>query len=118
MKRFAKGRPRHKAGSMNSTEKAYADRLTLLQQGGQIAWFAFEAVKFRLADKTFYTPDFAVMLADSTMEIHEVKGFWEDDARVKIKVAAEMFPFVFRAFKPVAKNRGGGWEEEVFGGAE
>lgn len=33
------------------------------------------------------------------MECHEVKGFWTDDAKVKIKVAAEQYPFRFIAFK-------------------
>jgi hypothetical protein len=52
-------------------------------------------MKFRLADNTFYTPDFMVVMADGLLEAHEVKGFWEDDARVKIKVAASLFPIQF-----------------------
>jgi hypothetical protein len=79
-----------------------------------IAWFRFEGVKLRLADNTFYTCDFAVMSADGTLEMHEVKGFWQDDARVKIKVAASMYPFRFIALKPRAKKHGGGWEVEEF----
>jgi hypothetical protein len=30
------------------------------------------------------------MLADGQLQAHEVKGHWEDDARVKIKVAASL----------------------------
>lgn len=101
-------------GTMNKTEAAYADHLEHLKQCGTVAWFEFEAVKLRLADNTFYTPDFAVMLATGFLEMHEVKGFWEDDARVKIKVAASLFPFQFRALKPVAKKNGGGWTVEEF----
>ena len=97
-------------GGMNKTEAAYADHLLLRQRLGEIAWFAFEAVKLRLADKTFYTPDFAVMLIDGTIEQHEVKGFWEDDARVKIKVAAAMFPFRFLG---IQKDKLG-WKIEEF----
>ena len=97
-------------GGMNKTEAAYPDHLGLRQMSGEVAWFAFEAVKLRLADKTFYTPDFAVMLADGTIEQHEVKGFWEDDARVKIKVAAAMFPFRFIG---VQKDKTG-WKFEDF----
>jgi intracellular sulfur oxidation DsrE/DsrF family protein len=52
-------------------------------------------MKFRLADRTFYTPDFNVMLSNFEMEMHEVKGFMEDDAAVKIKVVAEIYPFRF-----------------------
>jgi hypothetical protein len=69
---------------------------TLKVGGGVVDWW-FEAIKLRLADKTWYTPDFAVLMADGTLELHEVKGFWRDDARVKIKVAAEqhwLFRFV------------------------
>ena len=67
-----------------------------------------------LADNTFYTGDFAVQAADEVVEIHEVKGFWQDDARVKIKVAASLYPFRFFAVKPVAKKDGGGWKREEF----
>jgi len=101
---------RLKAGVMNKTEAAYGKRLELLKGAGEVLWYRFEGMKFRLADKTFYTPDFAVMLADGTMEIHEVKGFWTDDARVKIKVAAEMYPMRFLAIK----KKAGGWEMEDF----
>ena len=109
---YAKGRL--KAGQMNSTEEAYHQHLAQRQHAGEIVWFKFEAMTFKLADDTRYTPDFAVMLADGQMEIHEVKGFWTDDARVKIKVAAELFPFEFIAIKKKAKKDGGGWEKEVF----
>lgn len=68
----------------------------------------------RLADNTFYSPDFAVMMSDGRMQMHEVKGFWQDDARVKIKVAADLYPFEFIAIKAKAKKNGGGWEKEVF----
>ena len=37
-----------------------------------------------------------------------------DDARVKIKVAADMYPFKFLAIKKRAKKLGGGWEIEEF----
>ncbi len=80
---------RLKAGAMNKTEAAYAAHLEWLKQAGDVVWFRFEGVKLRLADSTFYTPDFAVMAVDGVLEMHEVKGFWEDDARVKVKVAAD-----------------------------
>lgn len=101
-------------GAMNKSEQAYAAHLAAKQAAGLIQWFEFEAVKLRLADNTFYTPDFAVMAADGVMELHETKGFWEDDARVKIKVAASLFPFRFKAFKARSKKNGGGWEVENF----
>lgn len=110
--RYALGRL--PTGAMNKTEAAYEAHLILLRNAGQVLWFKFEAVKLRLADNTFYTPDFAVLAVDGVFELHEVKGFWEDDARVKIKVAAALFPFRFKAIKVLAKKHGGGWEAEEF----
>lgn len=113
MKHYALGRL--KSGEMNKTEKAYADHLELLRKAGEVLWVRFEGLKLRLAESTFYTPDFAVMAADGVMECHEVKGHWTDDARVKIKVAAEQYPFRFVAIKARAKKDGGGWSMESFG---
>lgn len=101
---------RLKTGEMNKTEAAYDAHLAALQFAGEILWYKFEGLKFRLADVTFYTPDFAVMKANGVIELHEVKGFWQDDARVKIKVAASLYPFQFIA----VKKDGKGWQYENF----
>ena len=105
---------RLKVGQMNKTEQAYAQHLAIQQHAGLIQWHKFEGVKLRLADNTFYTPDFVVMSADGVMECHEVKGYWQDDARAKIKVAADLYPFRFLAIKAKTKKDGGGWEVEGF----
>lgn len=110
MRRFVNGAlGRLKTGAMNKTEAAYAEALKNRQMTGDVLWFKFEGVKLRLADNTFYSPDFAVMLADGQMEMHEVKGFMTDDANVKIKVAADMYPFRFLLVRAKAKKDGGGW---------
>lgn len=109
---FALGRL--KAGAMNKTEAAYGQHLELLKRAGEVLWYRFEGLKLRLADNTFYTPDYAVMAANGQLECHEVKGFWQDDARVKIKVAAEQYPLRFIAVKAKPKKDGGGWEQEAF----
>ena len=102
---------RLKAGTQNKTEKLYEDRvLKPALLSGEIAWYVFEGIKLRLAANTFYTPDYAVMRRNGEFEIHEVKGFWTDDARVKIKVAAAQFPFQFVAVQRVK----GEWKEERF----
>jgi hypothetical protein len=106
---------RLKPGSMNRTEEAYARELHEAVMIGDVLWFKFEGFKLRLADNTFYTPDFAVVLSTRELECHEVKGFWQEDARVKIKVAAEMYPFRFVAVQALSKKQGGGWKREVFG---
>ena len=108
MRDYALGRM--KQGVMNKTEAQYELHLKSLLQQGDILWYKFEGIKFRLADSCFYNPDFAVMQKDGTMEIHEVKGFWRDDAKVKIKVASELYPFRFIAIHKKAKKDGGGWD--------
>lgn len=105
---------RLKVGTMNKTEAAYAATLDSRRHAGEVAWFKFEGVKLRLADNTFYTPDFAVMLVDGALEMHEVKGFWQDDARAKIKIAADLYPIRFVAVRVKSKKEGGGWGVEEF----
>jgi len=108
MKR-ARCRIRHESGRMNKTEAKYEDEV--LKADPYYTEWKFESVKFRLADNTFYTPDFFVICFDGTVEIHEVKGWWEDDARVKIKVFAEMYPeFVVVASRLEKKQ----WIKEMF----
>lgn len=76
---------------LNKTEQEYARMLGDQVRAGTVLWYRFEAIKIRLADLTFYTPDFLVLPASLQLEIHEVKGaFVMDDARVKLKVAAEI----------------------------
>lgn len=110
----AKQKPK---GEMNSTESLYAEQLIARKLSGEIIDFGFERIKFRLADLTYYTPDFDVQMADGTIELHEVKAatskgvvLVEDDAKVKIKVAAALFPqFGFVMVAKLPKKAGGGW---------
>ena len=83
---------RLKAGTMNKTEAAYANLLEARKRAGEILWYSFEPINIRLAKNTFYKVDFLVMTAEGYLEAHEVKGFWTDDARVKIKIASEKIP--------------------------
>jgi hypothetical protein len=101
-------------GTMNKTEAAYDEHLKSLHHTGAVLWHKFEGIKLRLADNTFITIDFAVLPATGVLEMHEVKGFWQDDAKVKIKVAAALYPFRFIVVKARAKKNGGGWEREEF----
>lgn len=92
---------------LNKTEQDY---LTYLQGGIIVSrplWCVFESIKLRLADKTFYTPDFFLMRPNGEIEVHECKGFMRDDAAVKLKCAAEIFPFRFFLVK---RKKGGGWD--------
>ena len=91
------------AGQMNKTEQAYAAHLELLKASGDVLWWKFEGVKLRLAHNTFYTCDFMLLRKDGQIVMDEVKGFMTDNAAVKIKVAASMFPFQFR----IIRKKGG-----------
>lgn len=92
---------RLKSGTMNKLETKYAAYLEGLKAAGIIHWYSFEPANLRLGDKCFYRIDFMVLNGNNALEVHEVKGRWEDDALVKIKVAAEKFPFRFIAIRQV-----------------
>lgn len=108
---------------MNGEETKFAAHLAQWKNAGLILHWDFESIKLRLADLTFYTPDFPVVQADGLLVMYEVKAWWKasakrkegpgwkDDARVKIKTAARLFPFEFRA---VAQKPDGEWHTEVF----
>jgi hypothetical protein len=115
---------RRAPGVMNGLEKQYALHLDLLKSDSfpheeRIEWWKFEAIKLKLADATFYNPDFIVMKYDGEIEIHEVKGskksngktiaYVEDDSRCKLKVAAQLFPF---RFFQIHKGSDGQWVKD------
>jgi hypothetical protein len=81
---------------MNGTEKAFADSLSKQTLAGEIVRWTFESVTLKLGDNCRYTPDFYVLMSDGSVTFYEVKGFWRDDARVKIKAAASKFPSKMR----------------------
>lgn len=101
---------RLKSGVMNKMEKKYSQHLDALKYSGEILEWYWDKLNLRLADGCFYKPDFMVLKSDNSLEIHETKGFWTDDALVKIKVAADIFPFRFIAIQ--LKN--GEWEVKEF----
>jgi hypothetical protein len=126
MKRAYYALGRLKSGELNKTESAFAKYLEERRIVGDILWWRFEAIKLKLADGCFYSPDFAVIDAAHQLILYEVKGktrktradgtkydaaFAQDDSRVKIKLAADTFPFVMRMVYPAT---GGGWNEEEF----
>ena len=94
-------RPLIRKGGMNRQEENYSSILKLLQAAGEVLDWRYEPFGLKLAEmRCYYHPDFLVVYQDH-FEVHEVKGFnkqtrgprYEDDAIVKIKVAAKIFPF-------------------------
>lgn len=97
-----RARVRHVPGTMNKTEARYAaDVLSLRRMDGEVIWFEFEPMKFHLGNRCWFEPDFGLLMADRSVEFHEVKAWWpsqgkagiEEDARAKLQVAASLFPF-------------------------
>lgn len=100
---------------MNKTEARRAAELEAMRIAGEISAWAFEAVTLKLAHDCRYTPDFLVIYGLGHVRFEETKGHWRDDARVKIRVAAEKFPwFDFVALTVRKKKDGGGWHRESF----
>lgn len=103
--------PRDPFAGMNRTEAAYASILATKQTLGDVRWWGYQTVTLVIAEGVRYTPDFPVILADGTLEFHEVKGgFIRDDARVKLRVAARHTPFRFVLAQ--YKNKATGWTIE------
>lgn len=95
---------RMKSGQMNKTEAAYARTLEVSKREGGIIGYWFEGITLKLADGLRYTPDFLVMKSNSELELHEVKGspaIFRDDAKAKVKMAAEKFPFPVKVVFPI-----------------
>lgn len=111
MNRTPTARASHIPGVENGYERQYSAHLEQLKRDGAILFYKFEAVRLKLAANTTYTPDFLVIRNDFAVEFHEVKGVWRDDARVKIKTASALYPFIFRAY---TQPTPGTWAEETF----
>lgn len=104
---------------MNKTERLYSRHLDHLKQIGHISAYWYEPWKIRIADNCTWTPDFVVINTDGTIEWQDTKSWWakakkvgiEEDALIKMKAAAEMYP----QFKVLATwFKDGVWEQRVF----
>lgn len=73
---------------MNKTERSFWQRAR--EAFGEHAYR--EPITLRLAGRTRYTPDFLIR-ESGDLVFYETKGFMRDDASVKLKVAAEQYPF-------------------------
>jgi hypothetical protein len=80
---------------LNKTEAAYFEHLKARQRIGEFRRVDAHPEHLRLADSTFYIPDFRVVTVAGVIEFHEVKGFLRDDSWAKLKIAVEMHPYRF-----------------------
>lgn len=95
--RLYQAKGRLKEGQMNKTERRYFEYLKAEEAAGRVQKIWFESIKVKIADGAcWYTPDFLVMRPDGTLEFHEVKAcprMFMDDAKVKVKATATIYPF-------------------------
>jgi hypothetical protein len=89
---------------LNKTERAYHEYLKLKRYD----WLGVQCVTLKLADDTRLTPDFAY-ITNGMFYLVDVKGFQREDALIKMKVAARMFPWA--QFLIVKKTKTG-WDEK------
>jgi hypothetical protein len=84
----------HERFRMNKTESNYAETLEAARLLGEIRGWEFEKSTFVLAPTMTFTPDFRIEALDRRYTFVDVKGAhtWED-ATVKIKAAAVLFPW-------------------------
>lgn len=80
---------------MTGLEADYGLILEARKRNGEIRDYAYEAVTLKLGPDCRYTPDYFVMAADDVIEFHECKGHHWAKNMVKLRVAAERFPFRF-----------------------
>lgn len=82
-------------------------------KGLQYGYMEHEPMRLKLAERSHYTPDFVVRDREGQLVCWETKGFWREAARVRIKVAARLFPWMdFIAVQKRKKKDGGGWAME------
>lgn len=78
--------------NVNKWEREYSAHLRLLQLAGEIKGWEHEPDAIVLGYRCVYIPDFRVHMRHGGVEYHEVKGHMQDDAAVKLAVAAMLHP--------------------------
>jgi hypothetical protein len=102
---FGKGKPKPRvAGQQSAHEVAFEEHLRA-RLGKDVLWFKYESMNLKLADGTYYKPDFVALHEDHVLVCYEVKPgrmvkgelgtIITDGAAVKLKVASEHYPLRF-----------------------
>lgn len=113
----AKGEPKRRGP--NKWESEFAAILEDVKRLGKMAklfsagyvtidWWGYEPLRLKLADGTYYTPDFVARSKAGDVIVFEVKGFLREAARVRFNVAKRLYPWMkFIMIRKVS----GQWEE-------
>jgi hypothetical protein len=99
--------------TMNGLELAYAKHLDVLKLAGDVRWWAFNAVRLRIAmgeKAAWFKADFFIEFADGHFEFHETKGHEKTAGILRLKVAAGCVPVKF----VLVKKDGNSWTYEEF----
>jgi hypothetical protein len=100
---------------MNKLERDFKARvLEPAYVRGDLRCYWREPIKLRLAGRTFYSPDFLAISGIAGEHgipprfiLIELKGYWHEDAKVKTKVAASLYPCF--DWLVVYRDKGRGW---------
>lgn len=87
-------RETNRYGGMNQVEFKFALWLDVRKKGGEIKAWAYADMQFELGEfRCWYRPDFRIINNDNTMTFIETKGgFIREDAKIKFKCAAKIYP--------------------------
>lgn len=97
---------------LNKLERRYRDYLEGRKRAGEIVEYVVHPGSLRLGFNNRYEPDFLVQFPRH-VEIHDTKGYMQEDSYEKIKNAAERF-WIFR-FVVVTWSKSAGWEYREIG---
>lgn len=92
---------------LNKTERAYLAYLRAIHPD---AWIGVQNITLKLAFDCRLTPDFVIVYEDGSIEMVDVKGFQREDALIKMKIAARLFPW---ATFTIASRSDVGWSYKV-----
>jgi len=64
-------RGRHTPGNMNKSEQAFAGHLDMQKMAREVRDWKFESIKLKLADNTYFIPDFNVEMANGDLVMYK-----------------------------------------------
>lgn len=91
---------------LNPTERKYLNYL----ESVNYPWLGIQNITLKLAHDCRYTPDFWTLETDGSLVAREVKGYFREDAKIKIKTAARLFPWIKFI---LAFDEKGSWRHEL-----
>ena len=107
---------------MTGLELEFAQVLEVEINQGYIESWHREPMKFCLGAaskktnrRTWYMPDFIAVDYSGKITAYECKGFEREDDRLKLKVAAKLYPWIRWV---MMKKINGKWDREMFGDVE